>query len=319
MLARRGRRGVPGAARHDRGEPRGGRRPHATSPARRSAARPGSSRSTRWSSPLPRARGARRGRRRQARAAAGRRRRLHAALAGLRAGAFARRAARRPRAAGRRGGGDDPGLAGGRARRHAAGAAGEGDRRLERRGRARRGRRTGDRRRAGGLGRLACAVRDQRAGRAGDPGRARARCRRRRAAGGCPTRSAHCCSEPASAPRRSGSPRARSGAGATRARSAARRAALAAVVARSRRSLLTRGPRSRRGCGARGSSPPRTSRRCSTARRCSRGCSSASCSSSRVWGYTPLEAGLSMTPGAIVAAVVALRAGRSSRARGRRR
>ena len=29
-----------------------------------------------------------------------------------------------------------------------------------------------------------------------------------------------------------------------------------------------------------------------------------------IWGYSPLEAGLAMTPGAVVAAVVALRAGR---------
>ena len=38
-----------------------------------------------------------------------------------------------------------------------------------------------------------------------------------------------------------------------------------------------------------------------------------------VWGYSPLEAGLAMTPGAIIAAVVALRAGPSSRAAGRGR
>ena len=127
--ARRGRRGLPRAARHDRGEPRGRRRPHRL---RRHVGRrrdldhhdlrgrrsrrcwrprggwPTSSAGARCCSPA---------------SAPSRCSRSPCALA-----PSLERAAGRARAAGRGGRGDDPGLARGRAGRHAAGAARGGDR-----------------------------------------------------------------------------------------------------------------------------------------------------------------------------------------------
>ena len=161
----------------------------------------------------------------------------------------------------------------------AAGAARGGDRRLERRGRARRGRRPGARRRARGHGRLAVAVPDQRPGRARDRRTARASSRGGAPGGRLPGRRRHrrCSALGIGAAALGISQGSDWGWGDPRTLGLLGGAVLATAA---RCGAPSRSPRrrSRPRCGARRASPPPTSPRCSTAPRCSRGCWSASCS-----------------------------------------
>ena len=256
--------------------------------------------------------GRRRRRRRPAVAAARRRGRLHALLARLRARSLAPTLLLRARAPGRGRRGDDPRFARGRARGRAARAPRRAIGPLERRRRARGGGGPGDRRRARRHRRLARPVprSTSRWGWPSSPARASSLVR---AAAAAPPRCRRHARRwaPASARRRSRSPRARTGAGATSARSAR---------------WPRRPPPSRLRCGAR----PATHARDRDRLWRSRTFAAANLASLLygaalfpwmlvgvlfpvgVWGYSPLEAGLSMTPGAIIAAAVALRAGPSS-------
>ena len=181
-------------------------------------------------------------------------------------------------------------------------------------------------------GRLARAVPGQRAGRHRDRrGHAAHPALSARRGSGSPTPSARCCWARGSRRPRSGSPRARTGAGATRGRVGALIGAVVAVALALWRSTRHAVPA------------------IETALWRSRPFATANLASLlygaalfpwmlvgvlfliAVWGYSPLEAGLAMTPGALVAAVVALRAGpgrgaarpvggdRRRRARARRR